>query len=435
MVDDAAFENLREILRKLDKEEKEISLVGDTNCDIMDHINANAKKLKLVYSEYQLTQLIKSYARVAVTTTDQGDKRISKSLIDHFFTSNPKFILTTDVLETGMVDHFLVYGVRKVNAWRLRKERAKPKIVESRNMKQYDKALFLHDLQQIDWKTILDPLSSDPSGMANTFQGIFESILNVNAPIKRRRVRSEFAPWLTPSIRKSMATRDRLKKIAIKNPEMWPLYTKQRNRATKEIRNSIQDHYKALINESNGNPKKMWKTINRVLDKDVKLTNLSAIESEGKTLTKEYDMLEVLNRHFVSVGSDLAKHIRSNSDDDCLKHIIPESREMLFQTVDEEYVLNAINWLGKGKASGPDKVTITLVKDAANSIAYPLMMIYNASLMNGIFPDVWKLARVTPIHKSGPKTDTNNYRPISVIYVFSRIRHEARGAWGAVPPS
>ena len=101
------------------------------------------------------------------------------------------------------------------------------------------------------------------------------------------------------------------------------------------------------------------------MEKDVKSTNLSAIESEGKTLTKGYDMLEALNRHFVSVGPDLAKLIRSNSDDDCLQHIIPENREMLFQTVDEEYVLNAINRLEKGKASGPNMVTITLVKDAA----------------------------------------------------------------------
>ena len=67
MVDDSAFENLREILRKLDKEEKEITLVGDKNCDIIDHKNANTKNLGLVYSEYQLTQLIKSYTRVAIT--------------------------------------------------------------------------------------------------------------------------------------------------------------------------------------------------------------------------------------------------------------------------------------------------------------------------------------------------------------------------------
>ncbi len=144
-------------------------LVGDTNCDLMDDKNANTKTLKLIYSEYQLEQLIKRYTRVAATTTEQGDKRISKSLIDHFSTTNPKFILKADILETGMVDHYLVYGVRKVNAWRLKKEHSKPKLVETRNMKQYVKTLFLNDLQQIDWKTILDPLSCDPSGMANTF--------------------------------------------------------------------------------------------------------------------------------------------------------------------------------------------------------------------------------------------------------------------------
>ena len=60
---------------------------------------------------------------------------------------------------------------------------------------------------------------------------------------------------------------------------------------------------------------------------------------------------------------------------------------VLFQTEDEEYVLNAINMQEKGKASGPDKVTITLVQDAAISIAYPLMMIYNASLYE------WHLSR------------------------------------------
>ena len=153
-------------------------------------------------------------------------------------------------------------------------------------MKQYGKATFLNDLQQIDWETVPDPISSDPSGMANTLKEIFESILNVHAPIKRRRVRSEFTPWLTPSLRKSMTTRDMLKKIATRSPEMWFLYTKQHNRLTKEIREFIQDHYKTLINASNGDPRKMRKTINRVLEKDAKFSNLSTIESEGKTLTK-----------------------------------------------------------------------------------------------------------------------------------------------------
>ena len=101
-------------------QDKEIIFIGDTNCDLMDNRNANTKKLKKVYSEFQLEQLIKTYTRVAIKTSDNGTKRISKSLIDHFSTSNARYILKADVLETGMVDHYLIYGIRKINAWRIK---------------------------------------------------------------------------------------------------------------------------------------------------------------------------------------------------------------------------------------------------------------------------------------------------------------------------
>ena len=49
------------------------------------------------------------------------------------------------------------------------------------------------------------------------------------------------------------------------------------------------------------------------------------------------------------------------------------------------------------------------------------MCIFISSIKNGIFPDVWKTASVSPIHKSGSKSDLNNYRPISVTSVFARM--------------
>ena len=75
------------------------------------------------------------------------------------------------------------------------------------------------------------------------------------------------------------------------------------------------------------------------------------------------------------------------------------------------------------KAPGPDKISTKLFKDAADFIWKPLTMVFNSSLKYGIFPDIWKLARVTPIFKTGSKSqkDGNNHRPISVISVFSRM--------------
>ena len=54
-------------------------------------------------------------------------------------------------------------------------------------------------------------------------------------------------------------------------------------------------------------------------------------------------------------------------------------------------------------------------------ISCPLNLMYNSSMENGIFPDYWKTTQVSPIYKSGNICDSNNYRPISVLSIFSRV--------------
>ena len=90
-----------------------------------------------------------------------------------------------------------------------------------------------------------------------------------------------------------METRDRLKEIAAKSPEVWSAYPSQRNSVTKEVRHSIRDYYEGLIEKNKGDPKNMWKTINRVLDRDIKSTAVSSIEIDGKMLTKKPVVLEM----------------------------------------------------------------------------------------------------------------------------------------------
>ena len=218
-----------------------------------------------------------------------------------------------------------------------------------------------------------------------------------------------------------MRERDAAKKATKTYPEKWNTYKHLRNKVTQKIRDAIQSHYHGLIEENKGDPKRMWKVINKVLDKATPSTEVSTLDVEGRTITKEKDIAEALNHHFTTIGPKLASKLESRSDDDSLKHINAQQNKMMFVPVDETYVLNAIKQLKNGKAPGPDKISTKLIKDAADFIWKPLTMVFNSSLKYGVFPDIWKLARVTPIFKTGSKKDANNYRPISVISVFSRM--------------
>ena len=252
-------------------------------------------------------------------------------------------------------------------------------------MNKYDKMLFLNDLEQVDWESILRPFDNDPVSMAATFQETFESILNLHAPVKKKRVRSQFAPWLTVSLKNLMKERDILKQEAEKSPEKWSAYKQLRNKVKREMRNTISDYYHGLIDEDIRNPKKMWKAINKVLDKNENSVKLSSVEVDGKCLTGERDVLETLNRHFVLVGTNLAKKIVSRPGDDCLQNIKTKQKVMKFKIIDSSFILNALKELKNGKAAGPDKVPTKIVKDVGDLVSKPLVMVFNSSLEKEYF--------------------------------------------------
>ena len=46
---------------------------------------------------------------------------------------------------------------------------------------------------------------------------------------------------------------------------------------------------------------------------------------------------------------------------------------------------------------------------------------FNASVNEGTFPSVFKLADITPIFKKGPKNSKDNYRPINILKKLSEV--------------
>ena len=76
-------------------------------------------------------------------------------------------------------------------------------------------------------------------------------------------------------------------------------------------------------------------------------------------------------------------------------------------------------------ATGLDGLTARLLKDAAPVIAKPITFLVNLTISTGVIPSEWKDARVTPIFKSGERNDENNYRPISVLPLVSKVMERA----------
>ena len=77
--------------------------------------------------------------------------------------------------------------------------------------------------------------------------------------------------------------------------------------------------------------------------------------------------------------------------------------------------------LSAKRSCGYDDMSSIFLKQITTSILKPLTIVINQVLDNRIFPDKLNIANVVPIFKKGDRTLTNNYRPISLLPVISKV--------------
>ena len=75
----------------------------------------------------------------------------------------------------------------------------------------------------------------------------------------------------------------------------------------------------------------------------------------------------------------------------------------------------------RNKSPVMDELPMSDFKDNLKIFDVAVVYIVNKSLAHGIFPSELKMAKIIPIHKSGDKDKIENYRPISLLPVFSKI--------------
>ena len=84
-------------------------------------------------------------------------------------------------------------------------------------------------------------------------------------------------------------------------------------------------------------------------------------------------------------------------------------------------VTDIISMLKNGKSIGPNSIPTKLLKILSPHTSLPFSKIINESFQSGSFPTKMKLEKVVPLFKKGCPLDSSNYRPISLLSVFSKI--------------
>ena len=214
-----SFHKLEKVLSFLDKEGKEIILLGDTNCDLTPKqaeqpIDNNSKHMLVLYELLSFKQLVEEPTRVTLTTS---------SIIDHIAITCARNIVKSGVHEVSMSDHYMVYCIRKFNG-AVEKDH---KVVKTRKMKNFNEDAFLAaaswKVSGICWELLLTE-TDYINTLVNNWSNLFSLIIDKQAPITEMCVSEKYCPWIDKDLRDLMQTRDKLKKAASKRKSHFFLW-------------------------------------------------------------------------------------------------------------------------------------------------------------------------------------------------------------------
>ena len=93
-------------------------------------------------------------------------------------------------------------------------------------------------------------------------------------------------------------------------------------------------------------------------------------------------------------------------------------------TVTEPGVLRLVRALRVGKASGNDNISTRPLKECAASISGVITFIFSQSLSSDQLSSDWKSANIMPVFKNGAADKPENYRPVSLTSVLSKLMEQ-----------
>lgn len=405
-------QKITSILQNPQVANKEILVMGDLNLDYLHCCNN-----KLIHESYNnfllhgLVPLISKPTRVTST---------SKTIIDNILTNYSNGNLKTGVIKTDLSDHFPIF----VHMDNFSTTSSKTVETKKRNFNKTNIQNFKKNLANTDWSIIDQCKTVDLK--YNLFFDIFYNIYDTSFPtnIFIKNDKDLKSPWITKGIKKSSKKKQKLyiKFLKTGTENAQSKYKTYKNLFEKIKQKAKKLHYKKLLNKYSNDSKKTWDIIKEVTGKRKVETEIlpNELTTETGILNQSKDIADALNKYFTNVGSSLAKNIPQSSKQ-FTEYLNYHKQNLVNDELSIQELEDAFKTLKRNKAAGFDDINPNMIIEAFEEIKIPLFSIFHESLKKGIFPNALKTAKVTPIFKSGCKSLPGNYRPISILPVFSKI--------------
>lgn len=411
-------------VKALDQLAELLSIYADTETIILGDFNidwssAASGRMKEVAASLNFTQLISEPTRPNLLNPSKS------TTIDLIFSNRPDKVTNTWVFDLGVSDHCPTACTRDSHI-----KKAPPHIVTKRSLRHFSEQAFINDLYTSNIHSTTDMPNVDLA--LDCFISNFNAIANTHAPFKKFRVKDRTNPWFTTELSTMLIVRNKAWALArrTKAASDWTYFRQIRNKFTAAVRQAKSNYNIDMLSSSSSNPKIFWKAF-KSFNGNSSPTPTSVM-SEDCRLVDSNDICSAFNKHFSVAGLIFDDHLSEQSNRNFISespcsfngdHIVPLDSAVHFSlspfTTSE--VLGALSNMNSRCSTGEDNLDPFLLKLSAPYIAEEITYIFNLSISSATFPQLWKMAHVSPLHKSGAKDDLNNYRPISKLPCLSKI--------------
>ena len=167
---------------------------------------------------------------------------------------------------------------------------------------------------------------------------------------------------------------------------------------SKTIGTKISEHNRCTFSHTQRGTKELWDQVRKVTGRDDRRQNAL------KQVT-----VEQLNQHFAIISTDPD-----------YKSPQPKSTAAIPQLITDYRVFHMLDTL-KPTAMGLDGLPDWFLWLAAPAFASPITYLFNLSADTAIVPTQWKSSRIRPVPKVSQPQVCQDYRPISITPILSRI--------------